>query len=125
MPPTQDPLFRYEHRSQPPLPLKMFLRRVARHGGAAAAVIVASLAGGALGYRLTEGMSWIDALLNAAMILTGMGPVDDLHTVGGKLFASAYAIYSGVVFLFVTGLMLAPFAHRLLHRLHVPEGDAK
>jgi hypothetical protein len=117
-------MFRYEHRSQSPLPLTAFLRRVAAHGGAAAVVIVVSLAGGACGYRVTERMGWLDAVLNAAMILTGMGPVDDLHTVGGKLFASAYAIYSGVVFLFVTGLMLAPFAHRLLHRLHVPEGDA-
>ncbi|HSE28003.1 MAG TPA: hypothetical protein VLA95_07200 [Gemmatimonadales bacterium] len=112
---------RYEHRAQPLLPPRQFGRRVARHGGAALAVLLVSLGGGTLGYRLTEGMSWVDALLNAAMILTGMGPATPLRNTAGKLFASGYALYSGVVFLVVAGLLVAPFVHRLLHRLHVDE----
>ncbi len=113
----------YEHRTQGVLPLRAFVRRVGRHGGAALVVILLSLAGGTLGYRLTEGMRWLDALYNAAMILTGMGPPEPLRTSGGKLFASAYAVYSGVVFLVVAGLLVAPFIHRLLHRLHVESGE--
>lgn len=112
---------RYEHRAQPLLPPRQFGRRVARHGGAALAVLLVSLGGGTLGYRLTEGMSWVDALLNSAMILTGMGPATPLRNTAGKLFASGYALYSGVVFLVVAGLLVAPFIHRLLHRLHVDE----
>lgn len=113
----------YEHRTQPLLPSRQFGRRVARHGGIALAVLLVSLGGGTLGYRLTEGMSWVDALLNAAMILTGMGPAAPLHSTAGKLFASGYALYSGVVFLVVAGLLVAPFIHRLLHRLHMEAGE--
>jgi hypothetical protein len=109
----------YEHRSQPLMPFSRFVRRLARHGGIAAALLLASLGSGVLGYHLTEGMPWIDALLNASMILGGMGPVDELRTTSGKLFASAYALFSGLAFLAVAGIMLAPEAHRMLHRLHV------
>jgi hypothetical protein len=114
---------RYEHRTESLLPPGQFGRRVARHGGAALAVLLASLGGGTLGYRLTEGMPWVDALMNAAMILTGMGPATPLRSTAGKLFASAYALYSGVVFLVVAGLLVAPFIHRLLHRLHMESGE--
>jgi hypothetical protein len=113
-------LFRYEHRSEPLLPWKVFLlRRVGRTVAAASTAIAVSLVLGVLGYRLTEGMGWLDAFLNASMILGGMGPVDNLHSGAGKLFAAFYALYSGLVLVGVAGLLLAPFMHRLLHRFHL------
>jgi hypothetical protein len=78
-----------------------------------------SLAVGVVGYHVFEGLSWIDALLNASMILGGMGPVNAIHTTAGKLFASFYAIYSGLIFLVVAGVLLAPVIHRFLHRFHL------
>jgi hypothetical protein len=96
----------------------MFLERVTRHGITSLVVVIASLALGTLGYHLIAKLDWIDALLNAAMILTGMGPVDTLVTADAKLFATVYALYSGVIFIAATGLLLAPFLHRLLHHLH-------
>jgi hypothetical protein len=119
--------FRYEHRDQPLLPWRVFwLRRVVRTGMVGAAVIVVSLIIGMLGYRLTEGMDWLDAFLNASMILGGMGPVATMHTVAGKLFASFYALYSGLVLVATAGLLFAPFLHRLMHRFHLEGrgGDA-
>jgi hypothetical protein len=112
----------YEHHTAPLLTWPQFLRRLGRHSLAAAAIIVMSLGVGVLGYHGLEGLSWLDALLNASMILGGMGPVDVLHTESGKLFASFYALYSGVAFLVTAGVMVAPVAHRLLHRLHLVEG---
>lgn len=115
----------YERRHEPLLGTREFLLRMARHGGLTVAVLALSLGGGALGYRWTEGMSWLDAFLNAAMILTGMGPVAELATDAGKLFATGYAIFSGVVFLAAVGLLLAPLLHRVLHRFHLDEdGDS-
>ena len=113
----------YEHRAQPLLPRPMFLRRMLGHGLAALSFLFASLAIGILGYHLTEGLPWLDALLNASMILGGMGPVNELRTAGGKLFASAYALFSGVAFLATAGILVAPLAHRLLHRLHLGSAD--
>jgi hypothetical protein len=109
----------YEHKTHPLLPWKQFLRRLARHGLVALAVVFLSLAGGTCGYRYFEGLSWTDALLNASMILGGMGPVNPLRTQGGKLFASFYALFSGIVFIAVAGILVAPAAHRMLHRLHL------
>ena len=111
----------YEHRSEPLLPGHLFLRRFLLHLLVASALMGGSLLIGVVGYHLTEGFAWIDALVNASMILGGMGPVDALHTDGGKLFASAYALFSGIVFLATAGLLVAPAAHRLLHRLHLDE----
>jgi hypothetical protein len=88
------------------------------------ALLVVGLAIGVCGYRVWGGLSWIDALVNAAMILGGMGPVDPISTVSGKLFASAYALFSGVLLLTSVGILLTPVAHRLLHRLHLEDqGD--
>ena len=113
-------LFRYEHRSEPLLPWRLFLlRRVGKTVAGALAVIVVSLILGMLGYRLTEGMGWLEAFLNASMILGGMGPVDTLRSNAGKLFAGIYALYSGLVLVGTAGLLLAPFMHRLLHRFHL------
>jgi len=109
----------YEHRSQPLLPFDLFMRRVFNHVLVAFALMAASLGIGILGYHFIESLSWIDALLNASMILGGMGPVNELHTDAGKLFASFYALFSGSVFLVITGIVVAPLAHRLLHRLHL------
>lgn len=111
----------YEHRSRPVLSREQFLRRVARHGGVSALVIVLSLALGTVGYHVFADLDWIDGLLNASMILTGMGPVAALTTVSAKLFASLYALYSGVMFLAATGVLFAPFLHRILHKLHAED----
>ena len=115
--------FLYEHRSQPLLPRHLFLRRLLTHAGVALAVLGASLAVGVLGYRLLEHLTWIDALLNASMILGGMGQINPLTTDAGKVFASAYALFSGAVFLAAASILIAPIAHRLLHRLHLDEAD--
>jgi len=114
----------FEHRSQPLLPMRAFIRRVIRHAGIALGMVAAALAAGILGYHLTENLPWIDALLNAAMILGGMGPVNVLHTTAGKIFASAYALFSGLLFLVVAGVLFAPIVHRFLHRLHL-DADAE
>ena len=113
-------LGQYEHHSQPLLPAGKFYRRLWRHALLTGGVILASLAIGVLGYHLTEGMPWLDAFLNASMILGGMGPVDTLHTDGGRLFAGIYALYSGVVVLVSAGILLAPIAHRIMHKMHLP-----
>ncbi len=107
----------YEHRSQPLLTSRQFARRLVSHGIAAAGVVCLSLAVGVLGYHLTEGLSWIDSVLNASMLLGGMGQVSPLRTDAGKLFASAYALFAGVIFLASAGILVAPVAHRLAHRL--------
>jgi hypothetical protein len=113
----------YEHRTQPLLPRDLFLLRMLRHGLLALCLVFVSLGIGVVGYRVTEGMPWLDALLNASMILGGMGPVDVLHKATGKLFASAYALFSGVAFLVTVGILVAPLAHRLFHHLHLEESD--
>lgn len=113
----------FEHRSEPLIPRTAFIQRLARHGGIAFVVLSGSLVIGILGYRGFEGEEWIDSLLNASMILGGMGPVGELHTVAGKLFASFYALYSGVVFLVVAGLLFAPVFHRFIHRFHLEQEE--
>ena len=85
----------------------------------AAAVLLVALGIGILGYRLVAGLSWVDAVLNAAMILGGMGPVNPILSTGGKLFAAAYALFSGVVFLVAAGVLVAPLLHRVLHHFHL------
>ena len=95
--------------------------RLAKHVAAAALLIAASLAGGMAGYAHFERLSWLDAFLNASMLLGGMGPVESPATPGGKLFAGLYALYAGIVFLVVAGIILAPVIHRLLHRFHWDE----
>lgn len=86
-------------------------------------VTLAGLAIGMAGYALTEGMPLIDAFVNAAMILSGMGPVGELKSAGGKLFAGLYALFSGLFIVVATGFLLAPVLHRVLHALHVDDRD--
>ena len=114
----------YEHRSRPLISRIEFLFRVLRHGLLATVIMIAALGFGALGYHEFGGLPWLDATLNASMILSGMGPVNELNTMSGKMFAAAYALFSGIVFVGIMGVLLAPFAHRLLHRFHL-EADTK
>jgi hypothetical protein len=108
-----------ERRHQPLLPPEQFRSRLISYSALAGSLIAFSLGIGVIGYRFFAGLSWIDALLNASMILTGMGPVNPMTTVAGKLFASAYAIFSGVAFLTSFGVLAAPLFHRFLHRFHL------
>jgi len=101
------------------LPIRSFVLRLAKHGGMAAAFLAVSLAIGIVGYRYLGGLSWLDAFLNASMILTGMGPVSPMTSPAAKVFAGCYALYSGVAFLSAVGILFAPVVHRLLHRLHL------
>ena len=90
-----------------------------------AGLIGFSLGLGILGYHFIAGLSWVDSLMNAAMILTGMGPVNSLNSDAAKLFASVYALFSGVIFITATGILLSPIFHRVLHRFHVEERDLR
>lgn len=109
-----------ESRRLPPLhPRNVFFLRLGYRAALAGAVVLASLAIGTLGYHGFEGLDWVDAFLNAAMILTGMGPVSELHSTVAKLFAAFYALFSGVVFLTTVAILYAPLLHRFLHRLHL------
>ena len=101
---------------------RVFVRRVLRHALLSGALVAVSLAIGVAGYHASEQLPWLDALLNAAMLMGGMGPVDTLHSTAGKLFASAYALYCGLVLLVAAGILLAPIVHRLLHRFHLESG---
>jgi hypothetical protein len=108
-----------EHRHEPLASTPVFLQRMARFLALSAGIILVSLGIGILGYHYFEGLSWIDALLNASMILGGMGPVAPIYTVAGKLFASFYALFSGMVFLAAVGVLIAPVFHRFLHHFHI------
>ena len=99
------------------------MRRVLRSSGIAAGLILGSLGIGIVGYRVFAGLGWVDSLLNASMILTGMGPVDPMNTPAAKVFASLYALFSGVAFLTIVAVLFAPVVHRFLHRLHLDLGD--
>lgn len=103
-----------------PLPhRRVFIARLSRGVISGVGVIAVSLLGGMAGYHWLEHLPWIDAFLNAAMILSGMGPVNALETTGGKVFAGFYAIYSGLALITIAGLMLGPVVHRFLHRFHL------
>ena len=111
----------YEHHKQPLAKRSVFAKRLALNGIAGLLLLTFSLGMGVIGYHFLEGLSWIDSLLNASMILGGMGPVAPLQTEAGKLFASFYALYSGVVLLAGVGILAAPIFHRFLHRFHLAE----
>ena len=113
----------FERKSQKLLRPGFFYLRLFKHLLIAFGLVVFSIGAGALGYRLLEEMSWIDAVYNASMILTGMGPVNKLNHDISKLFASAYAFYGGVKLLAITGIVLAPIAHRILHVFHLRENE--
>jgi hypothetical protein len=115
----------YEHHHEPLISREMYLRRIVRSGGLAFAAVLAALFLGVSGYHWIEGIPWVDSVLNAAMILGGMGPVAELHTTAGKLFAAGYALFSGLMFIVVAGLLFAPVIHRFLHKFHLEPGRKK
>lgn len=112
----------YESKHQQMLSHSAFVRRIVWHLVAASALIGGSLTIGMAGYAFFEHLSWVDAFLNASMLLGGMGPVDPPQTTPGKLFAGCYALYAGLVFIAVSALMFTPLLHRVLHRIHLDEG---
>lgn len=112
-----------ERKNQPLAPFRVFLRRLLRNFLVSTAIVLVSLLMGTAGYCYFGDLKPIDGLLNASMILTGMGPVDRMETDGGKLFASFYALYSGLAFLSMAAVLLAPVYHRLLHRFHLCDYD--
>ena len=109
----------FEHRAQPVIPPYQFIIRLFHSGIIALALIAVSLFIGMVCYHLLEDLSWIDAFLNASMLLGGMGPVNTPATFGGKLFAGLYALYCGLAVIVVAGVILAPVAHRILHKFHM------
>lgn len=109
----------YERRTQHLLSRAKFLRRLGRHVAVSLFFIAGSLAIGILGYHFIDDLPWIDSLLNASMILGGMGPVDPVKTTAAKIFASLYALYSGLVVLVAAGIIFAPIFHRFLHKFHL------
>jgi hypothetical protein len=111
----------YEKRGTQPISTRRFVGRVLRHFFFALGLLAGSLAAGMAGYERYEGLAWRDAFLNSAMLLGGMGPVNAPQSDGGKLFAGAYALYAGLLFLFVLAIMIAPLVHRILHRFHWEE----
>jgi hypothetical protein len=114
----------FERRKERLLPRRAFYARVARSVALAFAIVMASLGVGMAGYHGFEGLSWLDAFLNAAMILSGMGPVASIQTAGGKLFAGCYALFSGLALITTLAVIIAPLFHRFLHKFHM-EADAR
>ena len=118
-------LFHFERRHQPLASPERFSSRILQNASWALGTIIVALAIGMAGYMGFEAMGFIDAFANAAMILSGMGPLTPLHTDGGKIFAGVYAIFCGLLIFGVAGLILAPVFHRILHSFHVADDDAK
>lgn len=116
-------LLAYESRHQSPITHQQFRRRLLDHFVAALALMLLSLAVGMTGYAYFEDLYWRDAFLNSAMLLGGMGPVDPPHTHGGKVFAGLYALYAGLVFIIMAGVVVTPVLHRWLHKFHWKDDD--
>jgi len=115
----------FESKADRLLTREQFLLRMLQSGGFALLILSSSLAMGAAGYHFFGELPWIDSLLNASMILAGMGPVDPMRTSAGKLFATGYALYSGVAFLSMMAVLLAPLIHRAMHRFHMEDETDK
>ena len=111
----------FERRHEPLLPLRAFVMRFLRSLALALCIVAFALGAGVLGYHFVAEFTWVDSLLNASMILSGMGPVGDFKNDTGKVFASFYALFSGLVFITIAGIIVAPVAHRLLHWFHIEE----
>jgi len=111
----------YEHRTSPLLPRKVFYRRLAKHFLISQVVVAVALGLGMAVYHYAEHLEWLDAFANAAMILSGMGPLAQLSTPAGKFLGGCYALFSGLVFITVSGIILAPITHRFLHKFHLEQ----
>jgi hypothetical protein len=114
---------RFERRHDPLAPIPVFVKRLIASLAIASALIALALTIGVVGYHSLGGFGWIDSLLEASMILGGMGPVNALTGDDVKIFASMYALFSGLIFIAVMGVVLSPVAHRVLHKFHVDEKD--
>ena len=114
-------MFHFEHRDDKLISKSRFIGRLLRCGSYAIATMGLALAIGVVGYHIIGGLGWIDAFLNASMILGGMGPVDAMTTDSGKIFAGCYALFSGLFFVALAGFLFAPVMHRILHRFHYEE----
>jgi len=113
----------FERKHQKIAPASVFMRRLAVYIGIAILLILVALFIGIAGYHWLAGLVWADALLNASMILGGMGPVNLLTNTSAKVFASLYALFSGLVFIAVMGIVFSPIVHRMLHKFHIDEKD--
>jgi hypothetical protein len=113
----------FEHHTKPLLGRREFIARQLRYGLFSLLILLGSIGIGTAGYHRWGGLSWLDAFLNAAMILTGMGPVDRMETAGGKLFSAFYALFSGISFLTFAGVLFSPVYHRFLHKFHLAVED--
>jgi hypothetical protein len=109
----------FEHRSKPLLQWTEFIKRMMFFAFLSSGFVMFSLFAGMIGYRIFEKFSWVDAFVNAAMLMGGMGPVNELHTDAGKIFAGAYSLYCGLVFIIAVGFLVAPVFHRFLHKFHL------
>lgn len=118
-------MFRFEHRGEQPISQRHFLRRMLHCTSIAGGITLSALLIGIAGYHWIGKLGWIDAFLNAAMILGGMGPVDAMADDTGKIFSGCYALFSGLVFIALSGFLVAPVAHRILHRFHYEPDDDK
>jgi hypothetical protein len=116
---------KFEKRHESLLPRSKFFLRLVKFALLSLGLIAVSLIVGLLGYRLSEGMSWVDAFLNAAMLMGGMGQVAVLHTDTGKIFAGVYALYCGFILIVSVAVFLAPIFHRFLHRFHLEGVESK
>jgi hypothetical protein len=112
-------LLKYERKNQPLLSRRAFAKRLAASAALSFGLIVVSLAAGMAGYHFLEHQSWVDAFANAAMILSGMGPLGTLNSTSGKIFAGLYALYSGLALILAIGVVIAPIVHRFLHRFNL------
>src|SRR5437899_3040478 len=115
----------YEQRHQPLISKRLYYRRLLGHFCFAVAIVAAAWGIGIIGYRFVGGLAWDDAMVNAAMILGGMGPIDKIDKFPGKLFASFYALFSGLIFVVLFCVLLAPVLYRLLHRFHLEKSQEK
>jgi len=115
----------FEHRRDQLAPVSIYVQRIAASLAIAIGLIMLVLSIGIAGYHYIAGFNWINSLLEASMILGGMGPVKELPNDTAKIFASIYALFSGVIFIALMGIMLSPVAHRLLHSFHIDEEDVK
>ena len=113
----------FERKNEKLAPISVFVRRMVASVVMAGTLIAVALFVGIFGYHWIAGFDWVDSLLEASMILGGMGPVNLLHTTGAKMFASGYALFSGLIFIAVMGIVLAPVTHRMLHKFHIDEED--
>lgn len=118
-----DHFLRFEHKAQPVVPRRLFIRRLGINLGAAVGILIPSLLIGMIGFVVFEGKGWVEAYDNASMILSGMGPFEEAATDAGRIFEGTYALYSGLTVVIVASLILAPVFHRVLHSFHVEDDD--